>query len=480
MMFGDYGLEGVFEMARVSGLNLQTAARNSPGAGITAMQILTALRSQILVPYRKQQTETPKSAIDLIQTDRGGLIASPLLGLYENVAEIDFISMYPSIIRHFNISPETLGAKSENSTFVPGVNLAIDQSREGLLPETLAPLLDKRIAIKHLLAELHPLDCRTATYKARAQAIKWLLVVCFGYTGYRNAKFGRIEAHQAITAYARDVLLQAKETAERMGYLVISYYVDCLWICKPGEKTVEDFQPVLNAIADRTGLPIALDGVFRWVTFLPSRMEARNSVPNRYFGVFQNGEIKMRGIETRRRDTPLWIHQIQLEILQLMAQAPDAAQLPDQVPAIIALLRRKLRDLRRGRVPVEELLVRLHLSRDLAEYRGNSASARAARQLAEVGKNLSAGDSVRFIYTRGKPGVAAWDLPQYPDRRSLDIERYTTLLLRAAASVLTPLALNEADLAALVSGCVPLALPFELLPLNWLGLKSDGEGYQAA
>jgi DNA polymerase II len=459
MMFGDYGLDGVFEMARVSGLNIQTAARNSPGAGITAMQIITALRNEILVPHHKQQTETPKSAMDLIQADRGGLIATPLLGLFENVAEVDFVSMYPSIIRHFNISPETLGEKTEDSVFVPGVNLVIDQSRQGLLPETLGPLLDKRIAIKHIVADLHPKDCRVAAYKARAQAIKWLLVVCFGYTGYRNARFGRIEAHMSITAYARDVILQAKEVAEQMGYLVIGMYVDCLRICKKGDKTVADFQPVVNAINDRTSLPIALDGVFKWVNFLPSRIESRISVPNRYFGVFQDGEIKMRGIETRRRDTPPWINQIQNEILQIMAKAPDAEHLPDQIPAIIALLRRRIRELRQGCVKVEQLLVRLHLTRALSEYRGNSAAARAARQLASIGKNLSAGDSVRFLYTLGKPGVAAWDIPQNPDLRSINVERYILLLLSAASSALTPLGLSEADLAALVAGCIPLALP---------------------
>ncbi len=190
----------------------------------------------------------------------------------------------------------------------------------------------------------------------------------------------------AITAYARDVVLQAKEVAEQMGYLVIGMYVDCLWICKKGDKTVADFQPVVNAIADRTSLPIALDGVFKWVNFLPSRMESRISVPNRYFGVFQDGEVKMRGIETRRRDTPPWINGIQNEILQIMAKAPDAQQLPKQLPIIIAMLRRKIYELRQGQVRADQLLVRLHLTRSLSEYRGNSAAARAARQLANIGK----------------------------------------------------------------------------------------------
>ena len=49
-----------------------------------------------------------------------------------------------------------------------------------------------------------------------ASAEKWLLVTCFGYLGYKNARFGRIEAHEAVTAYGREALLRAKEAAEDM------------------------------------------------------------------------------------------------------------------------------------------------------------------------------------------------------------------------------------------------------------------------
>ena len=48
VMYHDYGLEGVYEMARVTSLRIQTAARVSPGTGISSMQILTALRQDVL------------------------------------------------------------------------------------------------------------------------------------------------------------------------------------------------------------------------------------------------------------------------------------------------------------------------------------------------------------------------------------------------------------------------------------------------
>ena len=133
---------------------------------------------------------------------------------------------------------------------------------------------------------------------------KWLLVTCFGYLGYKNARFGRIEAHEAVTAYGREALLRAKEAAEDLGFEILHMYVDGLWVHKRGCQTPADFEALLDEITERTGLPISLDGVYRWVVFLPSRVNERVPVPNRYFGVFQDGSIKVRGIECRRRDTP--------------------------------------------------------------------------------------------------------------------------------------------------------------------------------
>ncbi len=115
----------------------------------------------------------------------------------------------------------------------------------------------------------------------------------------------------------------------------------------------------------------------------------------------------------------------------------------------MALLRRRLAELRSGRVPAEALLVAQKLSRELEEYRARSPVARAVEQLQSAGKSLRPGQSVRFVYTRGKPGVRAWDLPEPPDPATIDIQRYTTLLLRAAHTILEPFGLQEEVLPGL-------------------------------
>jgi len=446
VMYHDYGLEGVFEMARVTSLRIQTAARVSPGTGISSMQILTALRQGVLVPWHKQQVERFKTAYSLLQADRGGLVYQPIIGLHSQVAEIDFISMYPSIMEHFNISPETVGKGGANCTFVPELEMTIDQDHRGLVPDTLQPLLEKRIKLKQALAGMNPKDTRYLPYKAQSSAHKWLLVTCFGYLGYKNARFGRIEAHEAVTAYGREALLRAKEAAEDLGYRVLHMYVDGLWVQKEGDSKVTDFQPLLEEILDRTGLPVSLDGVYRWIAFLSSRPDPRVPVANRYFGLFQNGTWKLRGIEVRRDDTSRWIKNIQLEMLNLLADAPDAGKLVDQLPRIHTLLQTRLAALREQKVSLVELLISQKLSRTLGEYKVLSPAARAAAQLEEIGKHLIPGQRVRFLYTRGKPGVYAWDLPERPDPGVIDTDRYAELLCRAAFTILQPLGVEEQTL----------------------------------
>jgi DNA polymerase-2 len=199
--------------------------------------------------------------------------------------------------------------------------------------------------------------------------------------GYKNARFGRIEAHEAVTAYGREALLRAKEAAEDMDFEILHMYVDGLWMHNEGCKTPADFQALLAEVTERTGLPISMDGVYRWVVFLPSRVNERVPVANRYFGVFQDGSIKVRGIEARRRDTAPFISETQMTIMEILAEAEDADGLKDVLPKAQAFVQKQMTALRTRRVPMEKLLVSQKLSRELGEYSSPSPAAQAALKI---------------------------------------------------------------------------------------------------
>jgi DNA polymerase-2 len=442
MTFGDYGLTGAIEQARLTCLPVQEIARRSPGAGIAAMQNLTALRNGILVPYQQQKGEVPKTYNQLVASDRGGLVFEPLPGVFPNVAILDFVSMYPSIIVEYNISPETVGVQEKDALYIPEMGIYISP-RRGLVPAALKRMVEKRVEIRRRLKTMDKNDERYTRYKAYKNALKWLCVVAYGRLGFANSTFGRINSHEVVSFIGRKLLLEAKEIAEDHGFTVIHAYVDSLFICKPGAAAEADFQPLLDEIQVKTKLAIEVEDVYSWMAFVSSRQNPRLSVANRFFGLGSDGDYKVRGLALRRDDTPPFIADAQYQILQILAREKDPDRLSTLFPEVLNVLQERLLALSHRRVPLEELLVTQTLSRELGEYRVLSPAARAASQLQAAGRQVRMGQRTQFLYTRTKEGVRSRDMPGQLHPSLVDIAKYRELLFRAAHEVLQPLGVTE-------------------------------------
>lgn len=204
--FHETDLEGVFELARLSKMPIQRSARRSPGTAMTGMQLDQAIQRGILIPWQKSEPERFKTALQLLKADKGGLTYQPPIGTFAHVAEIDFASMYPSLMVTHNLSPETVLCACCQNARVPEAGYNVCEKRRGLIPLTL----ERRRQLKQLMKATDDAPLR-AVCEARRAAIKWMLVSCFGYLGYKNAVYGRIEAHEAVTAFGRETLLRAKE-----------------------------------------------------------------------------------------------------------------------------------------------------------------------------------------------------------------------------------------------------------------------------
>ncbi len=444
------GLAGLIEQARVTKVDLQQMARTTTGTGITSMQLETACRDGLLIPYRKQEPEAFKTALELLQTDQGGLVFAPMAGYHEQVGELDFSSMYPSIMVRFNISPETVNCRcclNDPTARVPEIGHYTCRLRQGLVPRTLAPLLDKRARYKRLMAAATQPAARAALDQ-RQTALKWLLVVSFGYLGYKNARFGRIEAHEAVTAYSRDLLLQAKEVAERQGYRMLHAIVDSLWLVKPGAVRT-DYDSLAQTITEQTGLSINVEGIYRWIGFFPSRVNPLMPVPNQFVGLFEHGAMKIRGIEIRRRDAPRLVKRAQAEVLHCLSEAGTLAELREQIPHALEIVRTCRRYLQDGHATIEELAIAKSLSKEPQAYRHQTLSMIAAQELLSRGVSLQAGDRIHYIITDADaacPSDRARAVAGLDGTWSYDVSAYDNLLLKAALVLLTPLGVTAASL----------------------------------
>lgn len=430
---GQSGLDGLFELARLTKLPLQYCARTSTGTGITSMQLDVAYREGILIPSQKAQPEQSKSGLELLVADRGGLVFHPKLGLHENVAELDFASMFPSIMSRFNVSPETINCGCCNNALVPELGYSICQKWRGIVSRTVAPIIAKREQYKLLLKSAPDEQARRA-YDARKTALKWMLVTCFGYQGFKNARFGRIEAHEAINCFGRDRLLMAKDIAESQGYQVIHALVDSLYLWKAG-TTLEHYQRLAADITAATGLPIDVEGIYRWIVFVPSRTSPRIGVPNRYFGAQQDGKLKVRGIEMRRHDCPAIVARMQEAVLEVLRHARSAGEYRQLANSRgLEILQEYLVRLRHGAVEADDLAISTSLTRAPELYTHATRAAIAAQSLLARGVQLRAGENVRYVLTdvdSAIPSERARPVQFLAEGFSYDHEEYARLLREA-------------------------------------------------
>ena len=443
----------MIELARLSSIPVQQLARSSTGTVISAMQLCQAYKEGILIPWRKQEPEAFKTAEELITTDKGGLIFQPEPGIYGDVAELDFASLYPAIMAKYNISQETLGCSCCTDHTVPEIGRHTCRRRDGLIPRVLRPILKTRSEYKkRMLDEGIPAETRM-NYKQRQTSLKWILVTCFGYLGYRNARFGRIEAHEAVTAYGRELLLQAKEIAEGYGYRLIHAIVDSVWVYKCG-ITEKDAMALADNISAKTGIPMTFEGIYRWLMFPTSRTRPALAVPNRYAGVFNNGEIKVRGIELRRHDTPLFIGRAQKEIIETLSLARSPDELYLYVEKSLGIIETYSSQLRDGKIPPLELAISKRLTRRPDDYTHSVDTAIASQSLLARGVRLEPGEEIQIIITSAKdkdPASRVKPLTFSLSDHSYDKDKYMELLLLAAETILKPLGYDAHRLKKILS-----------------------------
>jgi hypothetical protein len=68
-------------------------------------------------------------------------------------------------------------------------------------------------------------------------------------------------------------------------------------------------------------------------------------------------------------------------------------------------------------------------------YKPPSPAARATRQWIAASKSVAPGQVMRFVFTRGEPGVWAYGVGEL-DERKVDVGKYIQLLKRAAGTIL--------------------------------------------
>ena len=410
VLYGRWNLSYPFELARFCVTPLQKINHRSAGFGVTNLQLSYAVRKGFMIPNKSSCVERWKSGLELFSADRGSLIYEPIVGFHTDIAEIDFISLYPNIMVKKNISTETLFCKCCPKNLVPGLRINICIRERGIIPESLEPIIRQRLIYK---------NSKKKHLIGRSDALKGLLVTSFGYMGFRKSKFARIESHQAIQAYARETLLAATKVAEENGFEVVHGIVDSLWVKKNGIDKKQCMN-LIEKIRQETGFESKLEGVYRWLVFLPSTQNGDVPVPTRYYGVFEDGEIKCRGIGLRRHDTPKIIKELEKSIITNLADATNYDEFRSRMVSSMVHVREAIAKISEG---CSESLLQFNKSISKTSYKGQIAQAVIVKKLQDEGFTISPGQFISYViadrYSKNPkhrynlPGMGKYDRLEY-------------------------------------------------------------------
>ena len=432
--------EGLFEIARTCRVPLHTASRSSIGSSMSSLQFYQAAKDEVLIPRNKNIPEAFKSAYELLVGDRGGFVYEPVVGIHEGIGEVDFSSMYPVLMVKNNISAETVLCKccSNSKTRIPELNYHICEKRKGIVPKALELVVSKRLDYKRMRKEVQDPELKEV-YDRRQAALKWILVTCFGYLGYRNAKFGTVDGHMGVCAFGRDAFLRAARLAEARGFKVIHGIVDSLWL-KKEDATITEYTDLCKEVTEKIGVPLNFEGRYKWLVFLPSKTHPNIGVLNRYYGVMKTGKVKVRGIEVRRRDTPRFVYNAQMEMIKVLASANNSKQFTEKIPEALRVVKKYRQRLLDGKVPVWDLIVTKNLSKNPRWYKQRVSQVIAAKQLMKEGADVHAGNKIRFLFTNaeGKRHSRRVKAAQLLEQGvNPDIKKYLLILYSSAANLLS-------------------------------------------
>jgi len=411
------------QLSSISGLPLDQVGASSVGARVEWMIFYEAVKRGELAPNREERP---------YETYKGAVVLEPRPGLHEDIAVIDFSSMYPSIMMKYNVSPDTLVIGDCNDCYVaPENNYRFRKTPEGLYPGLLRVLVESRRKVRELMKNYPENSPDWVLLNERQRALKVMANAMYGYCGWLGARWYRREVAEAVTAWGRNLLKTVIEKARSLGLPIIYGDTDSLFVKNIGDKV----DALINYINNELGFDVKVDKVYRRVLFTEAK--------KRYVGLTIDGEVDIVGFEAVRGDWAEVAKDVQENVAEIVLKTGDVGKAVAYVKSIIDKLKAFQFD-------IDDVIIWKTLDKSLNEYKVLTPHVAAAKQLIEAGYKVGKGDMIGYVIVKGGGAKLAYKVKPYiliKDIREIDVDYYIEKqVIPAAMRILEVLGVKESQL----------------------------------
>jgi DNA polymerase I len=418
-------LDFALQLSNLASLPLDHVGTAAVGFRVEWFLMKYAQKIGELVPKRVKKPYRPYA---------GAIVLRPEPGLHENIAVLDFKSMYPNIMMTYNLSPDTYVSPKEpippcGVYEAPEVKHRFRKEPSGFYREALGYLIKVRNEARSKMKGVPPESAEYRVLDARQKAVKVITNASYGYAGWIGARWYIKPVAEAATAWGRHAILTAIKIAEKAGLKIVYSDTDSLFIKHDAEKIGK----LSKKIEEKLGLEIKPDKIYVRIFFTEAK--------KRYAGLLPDGRLHIVGLEVVRGDWAAIAKKVQEKVLEIILKQQSPKKAAKFVQQFIY-------DLWQRRVPFHDLIIWKTLTKPVDEYAVKASHVEAAKMLKEKGWGLTVGDKVGYVvvvgsgrlYERVKPYV-------FTSYDKVDIEYYVSKqVVPAAARVLESFGITEEQL----------------------------------
>ncbi len=413
------------QLSQISGLPLDQVMAASVGFRLEWRLLREARKNSELAPNRIERRE---------ETYTGAIVLKPKPGIHENIAVLDFASMYPNIMVKYNVGPDTLVKPGENipkdQVFVaPMVGHRFRKQPEGFFKKAVSKLLIIRKKIKSELKKYDPNSPLYRLLDERQRAVKVLANATYGYMGWSGARWYCRECAESITAWGRTIILNAINYAKQLGLEVIYGDTDSLFVTYKEDKINE----LIRKIEEELGFEIKIDKIYRRVFFTEAK--------KRYAGLTIDGRIDIVGFEAVRGDWSELAKETQLGVVEIILKTGKIDDAVEYVRKVITNIQEKKVDLRK-------LVIWKTLTKRIEEYAAEQPHVYAARLLAKQGYKIVPGLKIGYVIVKGMGSLSRRARPYFMATiDDIDTDYYISKqIIPAALRILKNFGVSETQL----------------------------------
>ncbi len=364
----------------------------------------------------------------------GAIVIDPIPGVYFNVVVLDFASLYPSIIKVWNLSYETIdppkGWCPSNAVKEirdeKGSRLhTVCVSRRGITSEIVGLLRDFRVGVYKKLAKNKELpENLRSWYNVVQAAMKVYINASYGVFGHEKFPFYTPSLAESVTALGRYVITSTLRKARELGLKVLYGDTDSLFLWSPRRKQLES---LIRWVYENFSLDLEIDKEYKYVAF---------ALKKNYIGVRIDGKIDVKGMVGKKKNVPKLLQETFAEVVKLISNIEsDPVALNNVKERLKEAVQNLYNRLKNRDFTLDEVAFKTTLNKPLNEYvKTTPIHVKAALQLSRYGIAVGKGDIILYVKTRTRDKVKAIQLAKLND---VDVEEY----IEATKSVLQQLLL---------------------------------------